>query len=79
MYTIPYFLYKFLWGTPTQSPPSRAASACINHTERIIDCILKGVARIGIPWWCDRQNQQRLRERKDTRAENTKLKKTAHK
>ncbi|KAJ3634563.1 hypothetical protein MTP99_007515 [Tenebrio molitor] len=53
--------------------------SCTNHREKIIDCILKGVARMGIPWWCNRQNQPRLRERKDTRAEKTKLKKMAHK
>jgi hypothetical protein len=27
---------------------------CTNHREKIIHCILKGVAPIGIPWWCNR-------------------------
>lgn len=47
---------------------------CTSHQEVIQNNILAGICRIGIPWYCKRENLKN----KDARATKRKLQKTKH-
>lgn len=53
--------------------------SCLAHNTLIIDSIIKSVCKMGIPWWCKRQNRQQRQLRKDSRPSRKKLNVLLHK
>lgn len=51
---------------------------CVHHKEMISKIIVKSVAKIGIPWWCKRKNQEFQKLRRDKRELKRKVKKFSH-
>ncbi|KAJ8915349.1 hypothetical protein NQ315_008236 [Exocentrus adspersus] len=49
--------------------------SCELHCNTIIEGVIKAVCRIGIPWWCKRQNRNIIQEKKDARATKRKIRK----
>lgn len=49
-----------------------------NHNNIIASLTIKAICRIGIPWWCRRQNQKIKEERKEKRSSKRKIKKFKH-
>jgi hypothetical protein len=49
------------------------SSGCSLHSQRIVDGIVRGVTRIGIPWWCKRTNRS-MSEASKQKCESTKRK-----
>lgn len=51
---------------------------CSNHTSIIASLTIKSICRIGIPWWCRRQNQYLKELKKEKRSTKKKVKKFKH-